>query len=391
MSERKWDLPRLCRIFCALLTLVLCWRWERIFYLMCADYIISDMPAHIRLALGHNDYGLASLIVRLLWGLLGEARGQTALALLLTANQLCGMAAVWLLLRRMFPSLAGSYACLAVLLAHLCGPWILPGQTEMYLSAFNGNIYHNMTVLFSRSFVPLDLLFFYSLWDARRRTLSLRDWLGLLLCLLLTTLFKPSFLGAFAPAVFCMLVWDFIRTRARGLKNELLLGLAFIPSLAALLWSSSVLFAEDFAGTSSGVALRSLTLPLAGGLLLTFLRGMLLPLWSFSLQGPREKEQWEHLRIFAGVLAVAVLEALLLTETGYRANDGNFYWGSLSLYPVLFALGIALLFRMLPGLRERGAPRCRALVGLVLLLGHLVIGVYCLHVPGHAGYDWFYF
>ena len=71
MDRRK---SRLCLIVCAVLAVILCWRWQRIFYLMCADYILSDMPAHIRLALGHNDYSLASFIVRALWGLLGEAR-----------------------------------------------------------------------------------------------------------------------------------------------------------------------------------------------------------------------------------------------------------------------------------------------------------------------------
>ncbi len=391
MTDNKRLLSRACLIFCAVLALVLCWRWQRIFYLMCADYIRSDMPAHIALALGHNDYSLASWIVRTLWAALGEAHGQTALSLVLTANQFFGLWTLWLLLRRMFPSTDGSFALLAALLAHLCGPWIVPGQTEMYLGVFNGNVYHNMTLLFSRSFVPQDLLLFFGLWDRRRERLPAGLWLGFALCLLVTTLFKPSFLGAFAPAVFCLLVWDFITTRCRGFKNEFLLGLAVIPALAALLWSSSVLYAEDFAGNSSGVALRALTLPELGSLLLMFLRGMLLPLWTFHLQGPRETEQREHLRIFALVLAAAIAEALLLTETGYRANDGNFLWGSYTLYPALFALGIALLGRMLPQAREKGAPRRRAAVGAVLLLGHLIIGVYCLHMPGHAGYDWFYF
>ena len=66
---------RACLVLCALLLLLLCWRWQRIFYLMCADYILSDMPAHVRLALGRNDYSLASFIVRALWALLGETRG----------------------------------------------------------------------------------------------------------------------------------------------------------------------------------------------------------------------------------------------------------------------------------------------------------------------------
>lgn len=389
MSSEKRS--RACLILGAVLLALLCWRWQRIFYLMCADYILSDMLAHIRLALGHNDYSLASALVRALWAALGEARGQTALSLVLTGNQVLCVVTLWLLLRRMFPALERGPALLASLLAHVCGPWILPGQPEMYLGVFNGNILHNMTLLFSRMPVPLALLFFFRLWDARRDRLRLSDWLGLTLALALSTLFKPSFLGAFAPAVLVMLAWDFIRTRCRGFKNEFLIGLAVLPSAAVLLWSSSVLFAEDFAGTSSGVALRTLTAAGLASLLVMYLRGLLLPLWSHFTQGVREAERG-HLRIVWGVLGVAILEALTLTETGFRANDGNFEWGSLTVYPTVFALSIALLWRLLARTdwKDRRAA-AQAAVGVVLLLGHLAVGAYCLYRPGHAGYDWFYF
>ena len=392
MSE-KASLPRrLCLVFCAALTVALCWRWQRIFYLMCADYILSDMPAHVKLALGHSDYGLASWLVRLLWGSLGDKRAETALSLLLTANQLLGVGTLWLFLRRLFPRLEGEYAYLAALLAHLCGPWIFPGQTGMYLGVFNGNVLHNMTLLFSRTPIPLALLCFFSLWDDRRGQLRLSDWLGLMLWLLLSTLFKPSFLGAFAPAVFCMLVWDFVKTRARGIKNELLIGLAFIPALLALVWSSSALYAEDFAGAHSGVALRTWTLAGLFAALMMYLRGLLLPIWSHAVQGVREKAQRGHLRILWGVLGVAIFEALLLTETGFRANDGNYEWGSLALYTTVFGTAITLLFLRLKETDwTRRADRVKAIAGLTLLLGHLVVGVYCLSRPGHAGYDWFYF
>ena len=382
---------RLLLALCGVLLLLLCWRWQRVFYLMCADYIRSDMPAHIALALGHNDYSLASYIVRVLWALFGEARGQTLLSLVLTANQLLGVLTVCFLLRRMFPTLDTALALLAAILAHVCGPWILPGQTEMYLGVYNGNVLHNMTLLFSRIPVPLVLLFFFRLWDSRESRLRLKDWLGLALTLALSTLFKPSFLGAFAPAVLVMLIWDFIKTRAKGFKNEFLIGCAVLPSAAVLLWSSSVLFAEDFAGTSSGVALRALTLGGLLSLLVMYLRGLLLPLWSHFTQGVRERERG-HLRIVWGVLGVAILEALTLTETGFRANDGNFEWGSLALYPTVFALAIALLMRLLQRTDRKKRPDAvKAAVGLVLLLGHLAVGLYCLWRPGHAGYDWFYF
>ena len=394
MRDKKAWLPRMTLIFCAVLTAALCWRWQRIFYLMCADYIISDMPAHVRLALGHNDYSMASVFVRALWGLLGEAKGQTALSLLLTGNQLLGLAALWLLLRWMFPKTDGRYLYLAALLAHLCGPWVFPGQTEMYLGVYNGNVYHNMTLLFSRTFVPLVFLFFFPMWESRREDLRGGDWLGLMLCLLLSTLFKPSFLGAFAPAVFVMLVWDFCTTKCRGFKNELLVGLAFIPSLIALVWSSRALYAADFAGTSSGVALRVLAPAALLGLLVMYLRGLLLPIWSFIVQGRREEERLRgRLRILTGVLGTAIFEAMALIETGFRANDGNFEWGSLALVPTVFGTAIALLLRMIETADMKKRPELvRAAVGIVLLLGHLVIGVYCLSRPGRAGgYDWFYF
>ena len=235
------------------------------------------------------------------------------------------------------------------------------------------------------------LLFFFRLWDARRDRLRLSDWLGLALTLTLSTLFKPSFLGAFAPAVLVMLVWDFVKTRCRGFRNEFLIGCAVLPSAAVLLWSSSVLFAEDFAGTSSGVALRALTLGGLLPLLVMYLRGLLLPLWSHFMQGVKESERG-HLRIVWGVLGVAVFEALALTETGFRANDGNFEWGSLALYPTVFGLAIALLGRLVlrTDWKKRGEA-AKAIVGIVLLLGHLAVGAYCLYRPGHAGYDWFYF
>ena len=376
---------------CTVLAVLLCWRWQRIFYLMCADYIRSDMPAHIGLALGHNDYSLASGIIRALWALLSEARGQTALSLVLTLNQLLCVLTLWLLLRQMFPTLDKGLAMFASLLAHICGPWILPGQTEMYLGAYNGNVLHNMTLLFSRMPIPLVLLFFFRLWDARFDRLRISDWLGLALTLTLSAFFKPSFLGAFAPAVLGMLVWDFIRTRCRGFKNEFLIGCAVLPSAAVLLWSSSVLFAENFAGTSSSVTLRALTAAGLVSLLVMYLRSLLLPLWSHFTQGVREPER-RHLRIVWGVLGVAILEALTLAETGFRANDGNFEWGSLTLYPTIFGLAIALLWRLAQGTDWKKRDEVtKAAVGAALLLGHLAVGLYCLYRPGHAGYDWFYF
>ena len=115
-------LKKLCGCFCAMLLLVLAWRWQRIFFLMCNDYIISDVPAHIKLAMGNADYGLSSYIIKALYALFDEPRALTMLSLILTANTVLGVFTLWLLICCMFPALDKRISLLAVMLAHLCGP-----------------------------------------------------------------------------------------------------------------------------------------------------------------------------------------------------------------------------------------------------------------------------
>ena len=393
--NRKSLLPRLCASFCFVLLMVLAWRWQRIFFEMCNDYIISDVPAHIKLALGNNDYGLSSYIIKLLYALFPEHRALTALSMILAFNVCVGVLTLWLLIRRMFPELDGNYSLLAVVLAHLCGPWIIPGaesQMGMYLGVFNGNVYHNMTVLFSRTFIPLCFLFFFPIWDERHGKISPLPWLGLTLSFLLATLFKPNFAFAFIPMLGGWLIYDFIKTKGKNFKNEFFMGLTVVPAGLACIWQYLVLFDDNFAGTSSSMSLRILTAAQLITLAIMYIRGMLLPLYTLSTQGRREKGKGEHIALILCCTAIAIFEALILTETGFRANDGNFDWGALSLYPTLFALGIALQLRMMQqaDCKNKGDV-FKVALGIVLLLGHLIVGVYCLQQPGNAGYDWFYF
>ena len=396
MSLNKASLmKKLCGCFCLVLLLVLAWRWQRIFFLMCNDYIISDVPAHIKLAMGNADYGLSSYIIKALYALFEESRALTVLSLVLTASTVLGVFTLWLLVCRMFPALDKVFSLFAVLLAHLCGPWIIPGvesQMGMYLGVYNGNVYHNMTVLFSRTFIPLCFIFSFRLWDSRHGKIEFGQWLGLALSFLVTTLFKPNFAFAFIPLMAVWLIYDFIKHKAKFFKNEFIIGLSVVPAGLACIWQYLVLFADDFAGTSSSMALKLLVGAEIVALVIMYLRGLLLPIFSLSLQAGQEKAEKEHIAIMLLCNAIAILEACVLTETGFRANDGNFDWGSLALYPSLFALSIALFFRMIQNadFKKKG-QLAKVIIGSVLLLGHLVVGVYCLAQPGNCGYHWFYF
>ena len=397
-NEKRVSLP--LAAFCLVLAVFLCYKWWKVFLGVCTGVIFSDVPLHIELALGHNDYGLSSLLIQLFY-LGGEAFAQRALALSLTANNLMGLFTVALLVRFLLPRLSRLEAFLAAELAALCGPWLIPGyQMGVYLNAYNGNLYHNMTVLFSRTLIPVSFVCFFRCWSVRHGCIPRKDWWGFALSFFIVTAFKPNFAFAFIPVLAVLLLWDLIKYKGKYLKNEFLLGCAVLPAGFLCIWQYLVLFNnsfgqsatemlqeldENFVDTSSGVALRFLWGAELAAVLVMYLRSLLLPVYTLALQGWREKER-RRIGLFLVVEAVALLEATVLVETGYRANHGNFDWGGLALYPAVFALAIGLLLRMLQEAKlKKPLDVFKCLVGLGLLMGHLMVGLYFLWFFGSGG------
>ena len=50
--------------------------------------------------------------------------------------------------------------------------------------------------------------------------------------LTVATSFKASLIFAFAPALLVLLIADFVRTRAKNLKNEIIMGCSVFPGVA---------------------------------------------------------------------------------------------------------------------------------------------------------------
>ena len=397
-NEKRISLP--LAAFCLVLAVFLCYKWWKVFLGVCTGVIFSDVPLHIELALGHNDYGLSSLLIQLFY-LGGEAFAQRALALSLTVNNLIGLFTVAMLVRFLLPRLSRLEAFLAAELAALCGPWLIPGyQMGVYLNAYNGNLYHNMTMLFSRTLIPVSFVCFFRCWSARHGRIPRKDWWGFAISFFIVTAFKPNFAFAFLPVLATLLLWDLIRYKGKYFKNEFLLGCAVLPAGFLCIWQYLVLFNnsfgqsatemlqeldENFVDTSSGMALRLLWGVELAAVLVMYLRSLLLPVYTLALQGWREKER-RRIGLFLAVEAVALLEATVLVETGYRANHGNFDWGGLALYSSVFALAIGLLIRMLQEAKpKKPLDVFKCLVGLGLLLGHLMVGLYFLWFFGSGG------
>ena len=389
MRDRTKLTDRFIWCFCLLLAVLLAWRWQRVFFMTSTGAVNSDTPLHVELALSGRDYGLSSFLIRALYALFEEHRAQTVLSLLLAANNVAFIGTLYLLVRYLLPELSKPLCLSSSELALLCGPWLLarvsggelnPYFSSLYLSAYNGNIYHNMTVLFSRTLIPTVFLCFFRCWDRRHERIGSGDFWRLTVSMLIVTAFKPSFAFAFIPVLGVLLLIDLIRYKGRYLKNEIILGCSVIPAGIVCILQYAVLFDPSFAGEPSSIVLMRYTPMLLAAVTVMYLRSLLLPIYTLSVQGTKEKQRGK-LSLLVLVDAVAILEARLLTETGYRAQHGNFLWGAIAVYPLIFAVSIGLLWRLLQETDRhsaRGMLRCA--VGVVLLLGHLVTGVYFLRL-----------
>jgi len=381
---------------CLTIALFLTWRWWKVFLCVCCGWVLSDVPMHVELALAGQDYSLASVIVKILYSFGNEAFAQRGLAVILTGNNLLGLLTLAVFLRYLLPGLGRFEALLAAELASICGPWLIPGyQMGIYMEAHNGNLYHNMTVLFSRSFVPVTLMFFMQCWADRHGRIRRGPWLGFMLSFLLTTAFKSSFAMAFVPVVAALLLYDFIRYKGRYFKNEFIIGCAVLPAGLLCIWQYLVIFDESYGAQvyesvegqpeETGVALRLLWGAELIAMLIMYLRSLLLPVYSLVLQGRREPERG-RLGLLLAVELVALAESSFLVETGYRANHGNFEWGGLAMYQLVFGAAIAMLFRMLHEAdRRRPLDVIKCAVGIILLLGHLAVGLYFIYYFNSGG------
>lgn len=389
---------------CVAIAIFLCWKWQLVFLDGCRGKLYTDIPDHIMWA-GQGDYGLWVPMLRILfrWG---RPAGQVLLATCMTANNLLSLLMLAVLLRYLFPRLDCWRCFLAAELSALVGPWLIPGyQMGLYINAYNGNCYHNLTLLFGRTFIPISLLFFLRCWENRGEGLKLWDWLGLAVSLLVNTGFKPSFAFAFLPVVALMLAWDVIRSRGKNFKNDFLIGCAVLPTGLVCIWQYLVLFTDDLGFTSAliptesgemiedeeaGIALQFVWGAELVYLLVMYLRSMLLPVYSLSLQTKKEESR-RKIGIVMAVELVALLEANLLVETGFRAAHGNFIWGALAMYPTVFAIAIGLLLRMMQDADwNKKGDRVRCVIGLVLLTGHLLVGIFHIFYFGAGGSYYFF-
>ena len=287
-------------------------------------YFQSDLPYHISMIIDDGwYYSFTAYAYQLLYLLFGK--NTIGIAVLLAAMAVLSV----ILTERLLQVLCEKKEMtLVTVLGSMSLNMVMPFFLQKagmyrYVSYQAGNIWHNSTYQCMKVLALAAVLCYLELEKGYREQITAKQWLTFALLLVICTGIKPSFLTVFAPALALKLLWDLFHKVS--FKQIFILGCAVLPACGVVLWQNAVLFGEE---TGQGFAFR--------------------PWFTFSLHADRPKvavlcsiafplvvaacslkELFRDKKYFFGWLMTGIgfFEALLLAETGSRANDGNFLWG----------------------------------------------------------------
>lgn len=287
-------------------------------------YFQSDLPYHISMIIDDGwYYSFTAYAYQLLYLLFGKTT--VGIVLFLAVMAVLSVVLTEKLLRVLMGKKEISITTAGGSLAlNFVMPFFLQ-QAGMYryVSYQAGNIWHNSTYQCMKVLAIGAILCYLEIDKEYREHINSKQWLVFTLLLIICTGIKPSFLTVFAPAFGLKLLWDLFHKVP--FKQIFIFGCAVLPACGVVLWQNTVLFGEE---TGQGFAFR--------------------PWFTFSLHADRPKaavlcsiafplvvaacmlkELCKDKKYFFGWLMTGIgfMEALLLAETGSRANDGNFVWG----------------------------------------------------------------
>jgi len=335
------------------------------------DPYTSDLGQHLYFAQQGMIYSTVSLLI----GPAYDIAGRIGIAVLLAVFHLAAVAVFAWGLRAALPESPRPVRLLVSLAVNLATAVWMPRGGYWYQGTVGGTIYHNTTYIMLAPFALLTMLAFYRVWPTVRGRLDLRSYAVYTVLLTVATSFKANLIFAFAPALLVLLIADFVRSRAKNLKNEILMGCSVFPGVALCFVQARVLFAAE----DSGIRLiftvpfdhhRMLWGPFNEAGVLGLARSFVFAAAVGLLLGRAAWKSFRY-RFSLFTFAVSMAEALLLVESGERLYHANLWWGP---FICFWAFWLESVSVFLAQCRAK-APRWRLVLCGLALVWHLASGV----------------
>ncbi len=204
-----------------------------------------------------------------------------------------------------------------------------PGLRFYYMGVFSPNPFHNATYVAARPFSIICVFLFADLLQQYEKKVPAKTTVAFSIALLLATMTKPSFTIVLCGAAGLILLYRLIRNRFATWRNTFLLGCAFLPTFADLLYQFGGVFSGlDSTGQEAGIGFGLFKVwreycsnyPVAVVLMIFFPLVVLLFQYRKLLINTLYRFGWQ---MYGMSLAMFVI----LYEKGFRAVDANFSWG----------------------------------------------------------------
>lgn len=249
--------------------------------------------------------------------------------------------------------------------------YVKAANTRHYIGYQSANMWHNSTYTFMKLFAVIYISFFITLYKKYKKGLTVKEWVIASVLLAITTGFKASFFTVFAPLFAVILLIDLIR--GTKFSRVFAFGSTVFASFAVMFWQSFVLFGDT---SESGYAISPFTALSQRGdhpkvsLVLSVMFPAIVFLFNVK---DFYKDKVYYLGLFLGV--IGFLQVFLLTETGARAEDSNFFWG----YSIaLFFLFFVSMVKMIINLFTKTSKSIIAVTAFqaVFLVWHIISGIW---------------
>ncbi len=360
-------------LFCIGAVMFLC--LSSLFYEQAMGTYHSDLRLHIKYATSSKGYSVLYWIM----GVLNNCTGGKINIVMLDSIL---VVATWLLLGELIRLISKGFsfftsALISFPVTFISGIYIPFVYEKFYSGQLITQPYHNITYYGMRLAAVAAMIFFFKIFEYHIKHIKWQHWLGLSLCLAISTSVKPSFFYGFALALLLFLIADFCNVgfKSKPFLRIIAMGCSVFPSLLIMLWQSQVLYggASTGASTASGIAIiwgENFFKSGASTVILKLICGVAFP----ALVAVFNRKRMGMFDVFVYIMfVIQMLIYIMFAETGKRASHGNFLWG---VYSAAFFLFVVAVPRFIENLKTKSVTNKFYLIfGSVLLSAHVISAV----------------
>ena len=241
-------------------------------------------------------------------------------------------------------------------------------DSHFSVGKIGSNVWHNSTTLL---LMPFALLLFYeSFMFLEEANFSKRKVLVICLLILVNALIKPSFLFAFVPAFFIIVIFFYRNDRKKVMISTTLCFYATLCVVAEYLY---IYIYNLNINSDGGISLSFIYIwrLYSNTILLDIVTGLSLPITVFVLF--YKKVISKRIYLYSVLLFImALLIYLFVQESGSRATHANFGWQVIICNYILFLVSTCI---GLEHVEEKGINNKKSLLFFIIFILHFISGI----------------